>query len=207
VGSILVTGSDYPKDIRILGAVALFASMTNIVSGFLITNRMLKLFKQEPKRRSPNDGDPRSARVPGRHHSLRFALYFMNHPRTARRGVVAGTLGMALAVLATWAQPQIIHHGGSCSPSGRLRGRCPALARSTHRGAAADGDSRHAFGGLAAGLVGTAKFYLWLRSEPEMLTHFRMIAIIARSSSAPHADGSLMAAGKLQRSSGSRSVP
>jgi NAD(P) transhydrogenase subunit alpha len=49
VGSILVTGSDFPKDIRILGAVALFASMTNIVSGFLITNRMLKLFKQEPK--------------------------------------------------------------------------------------------------------------------------------------------------------------
>jgi len=49
VGSILVTGSDYPKDIRILGAVALFASMTNIVSGFLITNRMLKLFKTEPK--------------------------------------------------------------------------------------------------------------------------------------------------------------
>jgi NAD(P) transhydrogenase subunit alpha len=49
VGSILVTGSDYPKGIRILGAVALFASMTNIVSGFLITNRMLKLFKQEPK--------------------------------------------------------------------------------------------------------------------------------------------------------------
>ena len=49
VGSILVTGSDYPRDIRILGAVALFASMTNIVSGFMITNRMLKLFKQEPK--------------------------------------------------------------------------------------------------------------------------------------------------------------
>lgn len=49
VGSILVTGSDFPKEIRILGAVALFASMTNIVSGFLITNRMLKMFKQEPK--------------------------------------------------------------------------------------------------------------------------------------------------------------
>jgi proton-translocating NAD(P)+ transhydrogenase subunit alpha len=49
VGSILVTGSDFPKDIRILGAVALFASMTNIVSGFLITDRMLKMFKQEPK--------------------------------------------------------------------------------------------------------------------------------------------------------------
>jgi NAD(P) transhydrogenase subunit alpha len=48
VGSILVTGSDFPKEIRIMGAVALFCSMTNIVSGFLITDRMLKMFKQEP---------------------------------------------------------------------------------------------------------------------------------------------------------------
>ena len=46
VGSIIVTGSDYPDEIRLLGAVALFASMTNIVSGFLITDRMLKMFKQ-----------------------------------------------------------------------------------------------------------------------------------------------------------------
>ena len=49
VGSIIVTGADYPTDIRILGAVALFASMTNIVSGFLITDRMLKMFKQDRK--------------------------------------------------------------------------------------------------------------------------------------------------------------
>jgi H+-translocating NAD(P) transhydrogenase subunit alpha len=46
VGAIIVTGSDYPVGIRILGAIALFASMTNIVSGFLITDRMLKMFKQ-----------------------------------------------------------------------------------------------------------------------------------------------------------------
>ncbi|MGH7450621.1 MAG: NAD(P) transhydrogenase subunit alpha [bacterium] len=45
VGSILVTGADYPMEIRMLGAIALFASMTNIVSGFLITDRMLKMFK------------------------------------------------------------------------------------------------------------------------------------------------------------------
>jgi proton-translocating NAD(P)+ transhydrogenase subunit alpha len=49
VGSIIVTGSDYPTYIRILGAVAVFASMTNIVSGFLITDRMLKMFKQDRK--------------------------------------------------------------------------------------------------------------------------------------------------------------
>jgi NAD(P) transhydrogenase subunit alpha len=45
VGSILVAGGDFPTNIRILGAVALFASMTNIVSGFMITDRMLKMFK------------------------------------------------------------------------------------------------------------------------------------------------------------------
>ena len=47
IGAIIVTGSDYPARIRILGAIALFASMTNIVSGFLITDRMLKMFKQD----------------------------------------------------------------------------------------------------------------------------------------------------------------
>jgi NAD(P) transhydrogenase subunit alpha len=46
VGSIIVVGSDYPLEYRILGAIALFASMTNIVSGFLITERMLKMFKE-----------------------------------------------------------------------------------------------------------------------------------------------------------------
>ena len=52
VGSILVTGGDYPIGIRILGAIALFASMTNIVSGFLITDRMLRMFKTDDKSQS-----------------------------------------------------------------------------------------------------------------------------------------------------------
>jgi len=50
VGAILITGGDYPLHIRVLGAVALFASTTNIVSGFLITDRMLKMFKTSDKR-------------------------------------------------------------------------------------------------------------------------------------------------------------
>lgn len=45
VGAIIVTGAKHPPYITVLGAIALFASMTNIVSGFLITNRMLKMFK------------------------------------------------------------------------------------------------------------------------------------------------------------------
>jgi len=45
VGAILVAGGEFPREIKVLGAIALFASVTNIVSGFLITDRMLKMFK------------------------------------------------------------------------------------------------------------------------------------------------------------------
>jgi NAD(P) transhydrogenase subunit alpha len=45
VGSIVITGQNHPRYVTILGAIALFASTTNIVSGFLITDRMLKMFK------------------------------------------------------------------------------------------------------------------------------------------------------------------
>lgn len=52
VGAITVAGSDHPWPITVLGAIALFASTTNIVSGFLITDRMLKMFKRnEPPTR------------------------------------------------------------------------------------------------------------------------------------------------------------
>jgi NAD(P) transhydrogenase subunit alpha len=46
VGAISVAGSNHPFYINLLGAIALFASTTNIVSGFLITDRMLKMFKR-----------------------------------------------------------------------------------------------------------------------------------------------------------------
>jgi NAD(P) transhydrogenase subunit alpha len=51
VGSILLAGSRHDRMTTILGTIAVAASMTNIVSGFLITDRMFKMFKkrEEPK--------------------------------------------------------------------------------------------------------------------------------------------------------------
>lgn len=51
VGALLVAGADYPWPIRILGLVAVVASVTNIVSGFLITDRMLKMFKKSDSKK------------------------------------------------------------------------------------------------------------------------------------------------------------
>ena len=57
----------------------------------------------------------------------------------------------------------------------------------------------HAFGGLAAGLVGTAKYYTWLGEGSEQLTAFRMGAIVVEVILGFLTfTGSLMAAGKLQ---------
>jgi NAD(P) transhydrogenase subunit alpha len=51
VASIIVTGEQRTLESTVLGAIAIAASMTNIVSGFLITDRMLKMFKKrEPQR-------------------------------------------------------------------------------------------------------------------------------------------------------------
>jgi len=50
IGAIGVAGGEHPFPIVLLGAIALFASTTNIVSGFLITDRMLKMFKREERK-------------------------------------------------------------------------------------------------------------------------------------------------------------
>jgi NAD(P) transhydrogenase subunit alpha len=50
VGSILIAGEEHTMMSTILGSVAVAASVTNIVSGFLITDRMLKMFRdRRPK--------------------------------------------------------------------------------------------------------------------------------------------------------------
>ncbi len=51
VGSILLAGEQETPLSTLLGTVAVAASMTNIVSGFLITDRMLKMFKKRPDKK------------------------------------------------------------------------------------------------------------------------------------------------------------
>jgi NAD(P) transhydrogenase subunit alpha len=49
VGALIITGEEHTRLSMVLGAIAVFASTTNIVSGFLITDRMLKMFKRRPQ--------------------------------------------------------------------------------------------------------------------------------------------------------------
>jgi H+-translocating NAD(P) transhydrogenase subunit alpha len=49
VGAIVITGSGEATMLtKVLGFIAITAAVTNIVSGYLITDRMLKMFKRRP---------------------------------------------------------------------------------------------------------------------------------------------------------------
>src|SRR3954469_24513317 len=50
VGSILLAGEQHSTFSTVLGTIAVAASVTNIVSGFLITDRMLKMFRERSPR-------------------------------------------------------------------------------------------------------------------------------------------------------------
>jgi NAD(P) transhydrogenase subunit beta len=128
-----------------------------------------------------------------------FALHWMNTPATARKGVYAGVAGTAIAVIVTWADPRVIHHAWivlaivAGFAVGVPLSRVPLTAVPQRTALS------HAFGGLAAGLVGTAEYYLQLAEAPHSLTTFRMIALIAEVILGYLTfTGSLMAAGKLQ---------
>ena len=62
VGSLILAGAGYPAYATILGAVAVFASTTNIVSGFLITDRMLRMFHRREAPPKPSDAVGPSAK-------------------------------------------------------------------------------------------------------------------------------------------------
>jgi NAD(P) transhydrogenase subunit beta len=128
-----------------------------------------------------------------------FALHWMNAPATARKAVYAGGAGTALAILVTWAEPSVIHHLwivlaiAAGFAVGIPLSRVPLTAVPQRTALS------HAFGGAAAGLVGTAEYYLRFAEGTEYLTPFRMIALIAEIFLGYLTlTGSLMAAGKLQ---------
>ncbi len=124
-----------------------------------------------------------------------FSLIWMRSPATARRGVRAGELGMALAIGGT-----LLHHGiieyrwiliglvlGSIIgvPLGLVH--MTAVPQRTALS--------HAFGAFCVTLVGTAEFYLRAPAVPRFMMAVLSMEVIL---GALTFTGSLMAAGKLQ---------
>lgn len=47
VGSIVLAGSDHDTVSTVLGVIAVISATINVVGGFLITDRMLRMFKEK----------------------------------------------------------------------------------------------------------------------------------------------------------------
>jgi NAD(P) transhydrogenase subunit alpha len=48
VGSLVTAGAHYNTVSTVLGFIAVTASTINVVGGFMITDRMLRMFKRQP---------------------------------------------------------------------------------------------------------------------------------------------------------------
>jgi H+-translocating NAD(P) transhydrogenase subunit beta len=186
VGSLTILGRAETTFSSILGAIAVVASMTNVVSGFLITDRMLKMFKSKKPVPAAHGwvlplfilAAVGSGAVDLNGHWVSdlsylvasglfvMSLKWMNSPTTARHGVWAGEIGMALAIigvvlsLANSGTPPAYAYIAGALALGAIIGYPISLVPMTavpQRTAFS-----HAFGGLAAGLVGTAEYSLHL---------------------------------------------
>jgi len=124
-----------------------------------------------------------------------LSLKWLSTPATARRGVLVGEIGAALAVLTTFFNPELVQFQWILIALlvGAIIGIPLGLVQMTavpQRTAMS-----HAFGALAAALIGISEYYLHVRD----LTKFQMVEIsmevIIGSLSFT---GSLIAAGKLQ---------
>jgi len=125
-----------------------------------------------------------------------LALRWMSSPETARRAVVAAVTAMIVAVGGTLLHPEIVTYKwiAIAAIAGTVVGyplsRVPLTAVPERTGLS------QAFGGLAAALVGTAKYYLWLHEGG--LNSFRMGVVSGEVIlGCLTATGGLMAAGKL----------
>src|SRR5579871_2838753 len=124
-----------------------------------------------------------------------LSLKWLSSPTTARRGVLAGEIGMLLAIIGTLLNREIVDWTWVAIalvlgtiigvPLGRV-----AMTAVPQRTALS-----HAFGALCVTLVGTAEFYLRTPDVPKFMMSVLSLEVIL---GALTFTGSLMAAGKLQ---------
>jgi NAD(P) transhydrogenase subunit beta len=244
VGSLVVAGEHRTTLSTILGATAVTASSINVVGGFMITDRMLRMFHRRRTAAAAlaGDGAAGSGRQGAGAEQGRFtlgaaaylaatalavwlvrwaasgsdsgtrtvttvayilggacfvlALRWLTGPTTAPRGVLIGEVGMLLAVVGTLVKAEVLSY--QWIALGLLAGSAIGIPMALFMPMTAMPQRialSHAFGGLAAALVGTAHYYL----ETPRISMFTQGALgVEVLLGFLTFTGSLMAFGKLQ---------
>lgn len=124
-----------------------------------------------------------------------FALRWLSSPHTARRGVRAGEIGMAIAIVATLAGTGIVQY--KWIVIGLVLGSIIGIPLGLVKTTAVPQQTAlsHAFGALAAALIGISEFLV----QSPHITKFDMVEIALEVIvGSLTVTGSLIAAGKLQ---------
>lgn len=134
-----------------------------------------------------------------------LALRWMSSPETARRAVWAAVAAMLLAVGGTLLDPTVVTYKWIVvaivlgTIVGYPLSQVPLTAVPERTGLS------QSFAGMAAALVGAAKYYLWVRTG--QMTHFRMTVVASEVIlGCLTCTGGLMAAGKLAEWISTKSV-
>ncbi len=244
VGSLVVAGADHPGWAVALGAVAVMTSTINVVGGFLITDRMLRMFRRRDPSAAEAGTDVAGAEkatptaqtvskrflVPaagaaslvaiwavrsawtggagrgtatfttlmylGAAAAFVLGLGWLTDPRTARRGVLVAEVGMLLAVVGTLVKADVVSFEWILLAAAVGTAIGIPIARLTPMTAVPQMIAlSHAFGALAAALVGTVEYYL---RQPRISAFTMTVIGIEVLLGYLTFTGSLMAFGKLQ---------
>ncbi|MGH9664656.1 MAG: NAD(P)(+) transhydrogenase (Re/Si-specific) subunit beta, partial [Bryobacteraceae bacterium] len=128
-----------------------------------------------------------------------LSIKWLNSPLTARRGVLVGEVGMLLAIIGTLLRHEVINFEWIfiCFAIGAAIG-VPLAYLMPMTAVPQLTALSHAFGAVAAALVGTAEYYRYI-AEGRPMTGFTMVALVVETVLGYLTfTASLMAFGKLQ---------
>ncbi len=108
IGSLVIAGSHYDEHqtlASILGCAAVTSAMINVTGGFLITDRMLKMFRKKEAVKAGGEKVSHAQYFLEATYLIASCLFVLglkglSHPDTARRGMIMAAAGMAAAVSA-----------------------------------------------------------------------------------------------------------
>ena len=107
-----------PTWLRIVSLAAVALGTGNVVGGFVVTDRMLEMFKPKKKREAERrTRKTRMSRTDWIYLAYLVtivcfivALQFLSHPARARNGNWIGAFGMAVAIVATFFTPHLTNY-------------------------------------------------------------------------------------------------
>ena len=199
VGAIIVAGlPDQVWWVRVVSLAAVALGTMNVVGGFVVTDRMLEMFKKKPGEEMSR-ADAINLGYLVTIVTFILALRFLSSPAHARLGTWFGAAGMVIAVGVTFAQPGLTNYWSILAvmavfaPIGWYAARAVKMTAMPQMVALFNG-----VGGGAAALVALAEFHAHAPAAGQLAAETSVSSVLSALIGSVSFAGSMVAFGKLQ---------